>query len=222
MTELKKRRSFKYNIQEPGRGEATRQKIFAAAITVFSKFPYKSASIRMIGKEAGIEHPLINYYYPAKADLIKAVLEKICNDFTQLNAKCFEGLNMVPPDVAVPLYVDRLFEYHVQNPEPFRVIAMNIPQADKLDEIPGYEYIINFFAKTKKLFEEKISINATTGQIEKFIYSFNNLTIVYLGAGVLHAQLLGMDHDSDDYKIWVKQTLSQIFVPMLESIIFSS
>ena len=43
--------------------KVTRLKILKAARKVFAQRAYHAASIRMIGKEAGIDHPLISYYY---------------------------------------------------------------------------------------------------------------------------------------------------------------
>ena len=48
--------------------KATRLKILKAARKVFAQYAYHAASIRMIGKEAGIDHPLISYYFPSKAN----------------------------------------------------------------------------------------------------------------------------------------------------------
>ncbi len=62
------------SLEEKKRESATRKKILDASKKVFGENPYHSASIRNIGKEAGIEHPLINYYFPAKADLFEAVI----------------------------------------------------------------------------------------------------------------------------------------------------
>ena len=45
-----------------GKEKATRTLILNAAIRVFSRHAYRAASIRMIGKEAEIDHPLISYY----------------------------------------------------------------------------------------------------------------------------------------------------------------
>ncbi len=52
-----------------GKKKETRDKILNAASQIFASYPYHTASIRMIGKQAEIEHPLISYYFASKADL---------------------------------------------------------------------------------------------------------------------------------------------------------
>ena len=55
---------------------ATREKILAAAKKVFAQHPYSTASIRMVGKTAEIDHPLISYYFPTKAELYEGALAR--------------------------------------------------------------------------------------------------------------------------------------------------
>ena len=79
------------------KSEKTRHKILGAACKVFAKHPYNSASIRMVGKEGGFDHPLITYYFPTKADLFEAVVAEVCEEFYQANISWFEGLEGLPP-----------------------------------------------------------------------------------------------------------------------------
>ena len=48
-----------------------KEKILRAAKKVFSLHPYASATMRMIAREARIDHPLIIYYFSTKAVLLK-------------------------------------------------------------------------------------------------------------------------------------------------------
>ena len=54
--------------------KVTRLKLLKAARKIFAQYAYHVASIRMIGKEAKIDYPLISYYFPSKAVLFEAVL----------------------------------------------------------------------------------------------------------------------------------------------------
>src|SRR5271157_3039029 len=63
------------------KGARTKAAIIQAARNIFSRYPYHIASIRMIGKEAGVEHPLISYYFPNKKKLFEVVLADICDEY---------------------------------------------------------------------------------------------------------------------------------------------
>ncbi|MBW2177693.1 MAG: helix-turn-helix transcriptional regulator, partial [Deltaproteobacteria bacterium] len=65
--------------------KATHLKILKAARKIFAQYAYHAASIRMIGKEAGIDHPLISYYFPSKAILFEAVLADIVQEWHKAN-----------------------------------------------------------------------------------------------------------------------------------------
>ncbi len=198
----------------------TRERILTAARKIFAEHPYKAASIRMIGKEGGFDHPLIHYYFPTKAELFEAVVSEICDDFCNANISWFEGIERSHPKQALPIYIDRFLEYHFEHPEVMRIIALNSAQIDKLDEIPGYQHIPEILAKARQTFEDNVRLRADAEQISMFIHSFNTLVISYLGASSCQAEVLGMDPQSDEYRAWVKNALLLVFGPLLEKLIF--
>lgn len=216
--ELKSKR--RGNGGEFKKGEVTRERIILAALKVFSEHPYKAASIRMIGKAGGFDHPLIHYYFPTKAELFEAVVEQMCESFVEANDSWFEGLERISPREGFPLYVERFLGYHFKRPESLRIMMLNLAQVDKLEEIPGYQHIPETLSKTRRTFEQKIPLRAGSKEIDMFINSFNTLVITYLGASSCMAQTLGMDPGGDEYRGWVKETLIYIFLPLLEKLIF--
>jgi TetR/AcrR family transcriptional regulator len=201
------------------KSEITREKILTAARTVFSEHPYKAASMRMIGKTGGFDHPLIHYYFPAKAELFEAVVAEICAEFYRQNLSWFDGLDRLDPRDGLPLYIDRFLDYNFKHPEAFKIISLNSSQFDKFSEIPGYQHIPELLTKTRRTFEAKVPMQATREEIGRFINSFNTLVIFYLGAAPCQAEVLGMEPDSNEYRIWVKETLIYVFLPLLEKLI---
>jgi len=202
------------------KSEVTREKILQAARKVFSEHPYKAASIRMIGKAGGFDHPLIHYYFPSKAELFEAVVAEICEDFYRNSMSWFEGLDRLLPKDGLPLYIDRFLDYNFKHPEAFKIISLNSSQFDKLSEIPGYQHIPELLTKTRRTFESEVPMRATKEEIGRFINSFNTLVIFYLGSAPCQAEVLGMEPNSNEYRIWVKETLIYIFLPLLEKLIF--
>jgi len=205
--------------EKAAKSEVTRERILRAARKVFAEHPYNAASFRMIGKEGGFDHPLINYYFPRKADIFEAVVVEICEEFFQANLTCFEGLDEMPPREGLALYIDRFLDFNLENPEPLRIIMLNITRVDRLEGIPGYQHIPEVMARTRRTFEERANLKASPKDIGMFQNSFNALVFFYLGASSCQAEILGIEPDSPKYHKWVKDTLMYIFLPLLERLI---
>ncbi|MFP4474826.1 MAG: TetR/AcrR family transcriptional regulator [Desulfatibacillaceae bacterium] len=197
---------------EPG----MKERILAAARTVFSRHPYNAASLRMIGKEGGFFHPHIRYYFPTKARLFEAVVLECCRQYYDRNHLWLQGLDATRPEDGLSMYMDRLFEYHVENPEPLRIIMQNIVRTDTLESIPGYRHIPEVFSRIRQTFLEKIPLAGSPEEISMFFDGFNAVVINYLGASSCHAQYLGMDPEGEEYRAWVKQCLMHQFLPWLK------
>ena len=197
----------------------TREKILEAAIKMFSDYPYYAASIRMIGKEAEIDHPLVSYYFPTKALLFEEVIKHVTEEYYQANITWFEGLEEQTPERGLSLYIDRFFDFAVKHPKALRIVALNLVQAEGHDVIPGYDRVRNFFAKTKQTFKKAIPLQGTADDIEMFTHSFNTLAINYLGASTYYAGILGLAPGSRQYLEWVKKTMIFVFLPPLKQII---
>ncbi len=99
----KKTTTIKKENRKPVQKKATRLKILKAARKVFAQYAYHAASIRMIGKEAGIDHPLISYYFPSKAKLFEAVLADIVQEWNTANQDWIEGLDQMHPEAGWPV-----------------------------------------------------------------------------------------------------------------------
>jgi AcrR family transcriptional regulator len=198
---------------------STREKIIEAATTVFSDFPYYAASIRMVGKEANIDHPLINYYFPTKALLFEEVLRQVIGEYYQAHLEWFDGLFELGPEQGLSLYIDRLLEFSKSHPNALRIILLNLVQAEGSDIIPGYTLIREFFKKTMQTFIEAIPLKGSVSDIQKLTTSFNTLAINFLGANTYHASILGMTPHSKEYLRWVKDSMMFMILPRLKQII---
>ena len=60
---------------EGGDVEKTRTKILDAAFRQLAERGYAALSVREIGKEAGVNHALVNYYFGTKDKLVIEVLD---------------------------------------------------------------------------------------------------------------------------------------------------
>ena len=199
--------------------KATRLKILKAARKVFAQYAYHAASIRMIGKEAGIDHPLISYYFPSKATLFEAVLADILEEWQGANEVWFEGINQMGPERGLSVYVDRMLVYSRKHPYAAQVFLLNMVQAQKADTIPGYHAIQMFFDQSTQLLKRLVPMQASDSDIEKFRQSFNTLVLNYTGARSYYAGLLGISASSQEYEAWVKGMLIELFLPRLKQLI---
>ncbi|MBW1869877.1 MAG: TetR/AcrR family transcriptional regulator [Deltaproteobacteria bacterium] len=200
--------------------KATHLKILKAARKIFAQYAYHAASIRMIGKEAGIDHPLISYYFPSKAILFEAVLADIVQEWHKANVTWFKGLDKMGLEAGLSLYIDRMLDYSRKRPYAAQVFLLNMVQAQDADTIPGYQAIQKFFDQSTQLLKSLIPIQATDSDIENFTQSFNTLAMSYVGAKSYYAGILGIPVNSRQYKKWVKDMLMDLFLPRLKQLMF--
>ena len=197
----------------------TREKILEAATLVFSDYPYHSASIRMIGKAAQIDHPLINYYFPTKAALFEEVLKIATEKYYVANISWFDGLTALGPAKGLALYIDRFLDFALKHPKTQRIIALNLVPAERSEIIPGYHLMQNFFEKTTRTLTQAIPLKGSNREIEMLTTSFNTLAVNYLGAKTYYAGILGMDPASRQYMDWVKDSLVYMILPRLKQLL---
>ncbi len=201
-------------------GEGARQRILKAARTVFSLHSFRAASTRMIAQEADVDHPLIHYHFGSKEQLFESVSLEMYEEFTQAHVSWLEGLERMPIREGLSLYLDRLMDYTRENPEPLQIILLNMVHIGRLEEIPGYQYIVKHMDRIRITLEEGITLRASRSDTEMFIHCFNNLLFILMGAKSCQAQVLKLDPESEEYRQWVKNALLALFLPLLEKLIF--
>jgi AcrR family transcriptional regulator len=222
---MTKKKSKKKNpkTQDPGpnrsKKAATREKILEAAKKIFSEQPYSSASIRMVGNAAGIDHPLISYYFPTKADLFEALLEEITETYIQASNSWFEGLEALSLSSGLSLYIDRMLDFTSKHPEALRIVALNLAQPVESEIIPGYGLIQRLLASNTDTFRKVAVLRSSTREMRMFTESFNMMVINYLGAASYYSGILGLKPRGPAYRRWVKESLHLLFLPWLRQTI---
>jgi AcrR family transcriptional regulator len=199
--------------------EATREKIFEAAKKVFAEHPYSAASIRMIGSAAGVDHPLIRYYFPTKADLFEAVVQEISEAHYHANRAWFEGLETLSLSRGLSLYIDRMMDFISKHPEALRIVALNLAQPEDSEIVPGYSQMQRLVTQHTEMLRNVAAHRSSTREIRMYIESFNALVINYLGAATYYAGILRMNPRGPAYRRWVKETLHLLFLPRLRQLI---
>jgi AcrR family transcriptional regulator len=173
----------------------------------------------MIAQEAGVDHPLIHYYFGSKEKLFEVVASEINEEFYHANISWLAGIERMIPHEGFNIYLDRLLDYSFKNPEPLQIILLNMAQTGAIEDIPGYQHIIMHIDGIARTLEEKIPLLGSNPEIKTLIHCFINLIITFLGAKSSQAPILDMDPLSSQYREWVKNTLFILFLPWLERII---
>jgi len=201
--------------------KTTRDKIFKAALKVFSEHSYKEVNIRMIATEAKVYHPLILYHFGSKAELFKAVIEEIYATSQSLDPTLFEGLgNLSRPD-AVKEFLSRLIDFFFVNPESQKILFLNMAHDWKAEEIPGRDYAGKHIKQLQLIIEaliieNNIKFKGSEKDMKTVIHLFRVVMAVLIGGEALHANTMKMEPESDEYKEWVKKSLQSLFLPWME------
>jgi AcrR family transcriptional regulator len=199
---------------------ANRDKILEAAKRVFSEYPYSAATIRMVGEEAEIDHPLITYYFPTKAELFEAVVEDTAETFVQASISWYQGLEHLSVSKGLSLYLDRLFAFTSKHPEALGIPAVNLAKPKGAETIPGYKQMQWYLTRNTETFRKFAPLRGPTREIRMFVKTFNTMIINYLGAANYHARTLGMNPGSPAYRKWVKDAMHFLFLPRLRQLIY--
>ena len=196
-----------------------RERILKAARDVFTVYPFKEAGTRMIAKQAGVEHPMIHYYFGSKENLFYAMAEDLYHETLSVQEAWLDGMENMSLKEGFELFLDRMLDYTMQNPDALRIAALNVVNIGNLEEIPGYRFIIMSMASMRRIIEEKLSLKGPNREIEMFIYCFYSLMISLIGARSCQAQILNMNPLEEKYRTWVKDASMTLFYPWFKKIL---
>jgi len=196
-----------------------RERILKAARDVFTVYPFKEAGTRMIAKQAGVEHPMIHYYFGSKENLFYAMAEDLYHETLSVQEAWLDGMENMSLKEGFELFLDRMLDYTMQKPDALRIAALNVVNIGNLEEIPGYRFIIMSMASMRRIIEEKLSLKGPNREIEMFIYCFYSLMISLIGARSCQAQILNMNPLEEKYRTWVKDASMTLFYPWFKKIL---
>src|SRR6516164_6970360 len=88
--------------------DATRERILAAALDLFSELSFDGATTRDIASRAGVTQPLLNYHFSSKDELWRAAVDGLFAALNQVLTGRAEGLRGVD-DLTLARLVAREF-----------------------------------------------------------------------------------------------------------------
>lgn len=213
-----KKPSLKVSRKKKKAKEDKRTIILKAARKVFSEHPYHTASMRMIAKEAGIDHPLIIYYFPGKGALFETILDGLIQELSQELPDWFKDLGNMSVSKGVSTYLDRAIGFYRVKPEIMRIMLLNMTCAiGKSGVVPGYKHIQTTFDMATKVLRQSSRFKIKPRQLSSIITGMSMMMVNLMGAREYHAEIQGLDPESDAYFKWAKDSIMFMITPVLNS-----
>jgi TetR/AcrR family transcriptional regulator len=133
--------------------DATRKRILAAALDLFSELSFDGATTREIAARAGVTQPLLNYHFSSKHDLWRAAVEGLFAELNDALTSRAQGLRGVDELTVAKLLVREFVYFSASHPQLHRIITQECktdgPRMDWLVERhirPRYEQTVALFA----------------------------------------------------------------------------
>jgi TetR/AcrR family transcriptional regulator len=134
--------------------DATRERVLAAALDLFSELSFEGATTREIAARAGVTQPLLNYHFSTKEELWQAAVEGLFADLNDVLATREEGLRGVDELTTAKLLVREFISFSASHPQLHRIITQECkndsPRMDWLVEHhirPHYDRATALFSR---------------------------------------------------------------------------
>jgi TetR/AcrR family transcriptional regulator len=134
--------------------DATRERILAAALDLFSELSFEGATTREIASRAGVTQPLLNYHFSSKEELWRAAVDWLFDELNQTLSSRTLGLRGVEELSVAKLMIREFIYFSASHPQLHRIITQECkadgPRMDWLVERhvrPLYEQTTGMFAR---------------------------------------------------------------------------
>jgi AcrR family transcriptional regulator len=133
--------------------DATRDRIVAAAVDLFSERSFVGASTREIAARADVTQPLVNYHFRSKEELWRAAVDALFERLNRTLDDRAHGLRGVDDVTRAKLLVREFVTFSARNPQLHRIIM----QESKADG-PRMDYLVDrhvrpIYERTTEIFE---------------------------------------------------------------------
>ena len=130
----------------------SRQRILAAAVSLFSKKGYAAVGIREIAQNAGVNSSMISYYFRGKVGILKEIVSNFHDKYAQVLRET--DIEDISPEDRVKKVINNMVYFIKDNTDlvmvAFNAISLNIPEIKELKR----EKVFKLIGKVSKLFKE--------------------------------------------------------------------
>jgi TetR/AcrR family transcriptional regulator len=134
--------------------DATRERILATALELFSELSFDGATTREIARRSGVTQGLLNYHFSSKDELWRAAVDGIFAELNDALDKRAEGLRGVDSLTVAKLLIRDFVYFSARYPQLHRIITQECktdgPRMDWLVERhvrPRFEQTTALFAR---------------------------------------------------------------------------
>ncbi|MHB8681388.1 MAG: TetR/AcrR family transcriptional regulator [Acidimicrobiales bacterium] len=134
--------------------DATRERILAAALDLFSEQSFDGATTRDIAARAGVTQPLLNYHFSSKEELWRVAVDGLFEELERALRDRSDGLRGVDELTVARLLVREFISFSAHHPQLHRIVTQECkadgPRMDWLVERhirPLYETTTALFAR---------------------------------------------------------------------------
>lgn len=134
--------------------DATRERVLAAALDLFSELSFDGATTREIAARAGVTQPLLNYHFSSKDELWRAAVDGLFAELNEALTTRAEGLRGVDDLTVAKLLVREFVYFSAAHPQLHRILTQECktdgPRMDWLVERhvrPRYEQTVAMLAR---------------------------------------------------------------------------
>ena len=137
--------------------DATRERILAAALDLFSELSFDGATTREIAARAGVTQGLLNYHFSSKDELWRAAVDGLYSELGDALDGRAQGLRGVDPLTVAKLLFREFIYFSATHPQLHRIITQECkndgPRMDWMVERhirPRYEQTTALFTQLVK------------------------------------------------------------------------
>jgi AcrR family transcriptional regulator len=150
--------------------DATRDRILAAAVDLFSERSFDGATTREIAARAGVTQPLLTYHFRSKEELWQAAVDSLFDRLNETMAERAVGLRGIDEITTAKLLVREFIMFSARNPQLHRIIT----QESKTDG-PRMDYLVDrhvrpIYQRTIELFESLRRLGAVPDVPAEHLY----------------------------------------------------
>ena len=203
------------------KGDASRQRILAAARKVFSTLPYEAGTIRMIGSEGDMDFTLIRHYFASKEVLFNAVAQDLFSEFTREVLLVYEGLDKIPSTMkSHSLSSQRLIDHCFASSDALSILTQNAARIGGMGiSLPGFDFIMQFITAMEKIIHELEVLKAPAHETRHLLFLKALILINSIGGASFYAGFYNMKPQSKEYHDRIYDLYSFLVYPLYSNLI---
>jgi len=189
---------------------STKERLISNARQVFSKSPYKTASLRNISSS----HNLVWYHFGSKANLFNALTSRIAEEVSSMIPSFVQGMDKMPPQKGLSYFVKKLLDYLFTHPESMQIINQNLGNCDESDiGYPGLDIMQAMHNQFFNAFRKILPKNSSKKDLERWCLVFLIYIINFIGAMRANQIALNLKPYRHVYQEWVEDFIVFILFP---------